>query len=296
MKGKKVLVTGGVGFIGSHLTRHLLNEGAKVLVVDNLFVGKKVFLPDGAFFEEIDIRSKKMKRVVEKFEPDVITHLAAINYIPYCNANPEETFEVNVMGTRNLLEVSRNIEFFFASSAAVYPPVKGLLTEDMYGPIDIYGKTKLVGEDIVKLSCKKAIIARFFNVYGPNDMNPHLIPEIIKQVKEGKREIKLGNLIPKRDYIHINDVCEAIITLLKFRKQGTYNIGTGIEYSVKEIVDIVSKIIGEEISILQDRKRMRKVEREGLLADITKIQNDIGWNPQVDIIDGLKKLLNGIIE
>jgi UDP-glucose 4-epimerase len=292
LKGKKVLVTGGAGFIGSHLTRHLLNEGAKVLVVDNLFVGKEEFIPDGVLFAEIDIRSKKMESIVEKFKPDVIIHLAAIHYIPYCNANPEETFDVNVMGTRKLLEVSRKIDFLFASSAAVYPPVEGPLTEDICGPIDIYGKTKIIGEDLVRLNCEQAIITRFFNVYGQNDMNSHLIPEIIKQVNEGKREIELGNLTPKRDYIYVDDLCRAIIKLLKLNRKGTYNLGTGIEYSVKEVVEIVSQILGEEIKILQNRKRKRKAEREHLLADITKIQSDTAWKPRIKLKEGLRKLLD----
>lgn len=291
MKGKKILVTGGAGFIGSHLTKDLLTEGAKVLVIDNLFVGKEEFIPDGASFEEIDIRSKNMKNIIEKFEPDVIIHLAAIHYIPYCNTNPEETYDVNVMGTRKLLEISHKIDFIFASSASVYPPVKGPLTENMHGPMDIYGKTKLIGEDLMKLISERAIITRFFNVYGSNDINPHLIPEIIKQMKEGKREIELGNITPKRDYIHVDDVCEAIIALLKHRNLGTYNIGTGVEYSVKEVIEIISEIIGEKINIIQDRGRMRKVERENLLADITKIKRDIAWKPRIKLKDGLRELL-----
>lgn len=291
MKDKNVLVTGGAGFIGSHLTRHLLNEGANVLVIDNLFVGKEKLIPDGASYEKMDIRSKKIETIVEKYEPDIIIHLAAIHYIPYCNANPRETLDVNLMGMKNLLETTGDIDFLFASSAAVYPPVKVPLKEYLHGPIDIYGKTKLIGEDLVKLYCKKAVITRLFNVYGLNDLNPHLIPEIIRQVKTGNRKIELGNLPPKRDYIYVDDVCRAIITLLRNKKIGTYNIGTGIEYSVKDVVESVSKIIDEEIKIVQDKRRMRKVERENLLADITKIQNETGWKPITELEEGLKELL-----
>jgi len=225
MKGKRVLVTGGAGFIGSHLSKYLINEGTEVLVVDNLFVGREEFVPDSAVFKRVDICSGEIKNVIREFDSDIVIHLAAIHYIPYCNAYPEETFEVNVMGTRNLLEaVDSYTDFLFASSAAVYPPLDKPLTEDLYGPIDIYGKTKLIGEDVVRLMCKKAIIARIFNVYGPNDLNPHLIPEIIRQVKDGKRKVRLGNLTPRRDYIHVDDVCRAIIALLKHGKGGGYTI------------------------------------------------------------------------
>lgn len=291
LKNNKVVVTGGAGFVGSHLMHYLVKEGAEVLVIDNLFVGKKEFISDRCLFRKLDIRSKEAKEVIRNFEPDVIVHLAAIHYIPYCNENPEETFDVNVMGTRNILETYEPELLLFASSAAVYPPLNGALSEDLHGPIDIYGKTKLIGEDLVKLHNKKAIIARLFNVYGPNDTNPHLIPEIVNQIKEGKRKIELGNLTPRRDYIHVDDVCAAIVALLKHGKESLYNIGTGVEYSVNEVVEVVNEILGEEIQIVQDKRRVRKVEREHLLADVAKIQNEIGWNPKIRLKDGLKKLI-----
>jgi UDP-glucose 4-epimerase len=294
LTGKKVIVTGGAGFIGSHLCRHLLKQEADVLVIDNLFTGKKELLPDGVMFERMDICSKEVGKVIRDFKPDIVIHLAAIHYIPYCNSNPDKTFEVNVMGTRNLLENCNNAKWFlFASSAAVYPPVSGPLTEDMYGPIDIYGMTKLIGEDLVRLYRKNnAIIARIFNVYGPNDTNPHVIPEIINQVKRGRRKIELGNLSPKRDYIHVNDVCEAILALLEHKKSGVYNIGTGKEHSVEDIVDLVSEILGEELQVEQVKERIRLVERMHLLADIYKIQSETGWKAKIELKEGLKGLIN----
>lgn len=291
LKRKKVMVTGGAGFIGSHLSRYLLNEGAQVLIIDNLFVGKDELIPDNALFKRMDIRSKDMNDIINEFEPDIVVHLAALHYIPYCSGNPEETFDVNVMGTRNLVQVNKDFKFFFASSAAVYPPCGRSLSEDLYGPIDIYGKTKLIGEDLLKLHSGTSVIARFFNVYGLNDRNSHLIPEIVTQVREGKRKIELGNLTSRRDYIYVDDVCRAIIAILKNDKEGIYNIGTGIEYSVKEVVEMVSEILGEEIQIIQDKRRMRKIDRERLLADIRKIQNETGWKPKIELKDGLKELI-----
>ncbi|MCX8000800.1 MAG: GDP-mannose 4,6-dehydratase, partial [Leptospiraceae bacterium] len=130
-----------------------------------------------------------------------------------------------------------------------------------------------------------------FNVYGPNDPVPHLIPEILKQIKKGRRELKLGNLTPRRDYIHVDDVCDAIVSLLSNMKSGTFNIGTGCSYSVKEVVDVVSEILNENIKIVQDKKKVRKVEREDLVADISKIQNETGWKPKISLKNGLEKLL-----
>lgn len=288
----RVLVTGGAGFIGSHLISKLLNRNHEVLAIDNLFVGKREQLPSGCEFENIDITSDEIKNIVKEFKPDIIIHLAALHYIPYCNDHPEKTFEVNILGTRNLLESYNPKLFFFSSSAAVYPKLDIPLSEEIFGPIDIYGKTKLIGEDLVKLFSKKYIIGRFFNVYGNNDNNPHIIPEIISQIKYGRRRIKLGNLTPKRDYIHVDDVTDAIIELIDKAKPGTYNIGTGNQYSVTDIIKLISQILEEEITIVQERGKIRKVERENLIANINKITMEINWQPKIRFIDGLTKLID----
>lgn len=291
LNGKKIILTGGAGFVGSNLINHLLKENSDILVLDNFFSGKKEFLPSEIDYKDVDIRSKEIHNIFHNFNPDMIIHLAAIHYIPYCNDNPEETFDVNVIGTRNVLEASKDIDFFFASSAAVYPPIDDFISEDMVGPIDIYGKTKLISEYLVRLYSENAIIGRFFNIYGPNETNPHLIPEIIEQIKKGENEIELGNLTPKRDYIHVNDICESIIALLKVKKPDIYNIGTGKEFSVHEIVNIIIKIINKDIKIIQNENRKRNVEREHLLANIDKLIETTGFKPGTNIENGLQKLL-----
>ncbi|HQF15839.1 MAG TPA: NAD(P)-dependent oxidoreductase [Methanotrichaceae archaeon] len=291
MIGERIAVTGGAGFIGSNLINKLIERKHEVLSLDNLFVGKRESVPDGCHFHEVDVLSRDARVLLRKFEPDVVIHLAAVHYIPYCNANPERTFEVNVMGTRNILESCEPDLFFFASSAAVYPNLNIPLGEELSGPIDIYGKTKLIGEDLVKLHRSRHFIGRFFNVYGSNDLNPHLIPEIVDQIKRGLREIALGNLTPKRDYIHVDDVTDAIIALLNSDKYGTYNIGTGIEHSVLDIIRMISEDIGEDIRIIQDKERLRKVERESLAADNERLRSAIGWQPRVNFKDGICKLI-----
>lgn len=129
MENKNVLVTGGTGFIGSHVVERLNDIGATVLTIDNCFAGSESLVPDGVQLDQIDIRDSDLKEVVTEFDPDAIVHLAAIHYIPYCNANPEETFQVNVMGTRNLPSAAREVsgleKIILASSAAVYPPLHG---------------------------------------------------------------------------------------------------------------------------------------------------------------------------
>jgi len=302
---KRVLVTGGAGFIGSHVVKGFLARGKEVGVIDNLCSGKKELLPlenPNLIFSETDIRDKNaLMFFLKTFNPEAIIHLAALPYIPYCNKHPVETMQVNIMGTRNLLQCCDVVNpsfFFFASSAAVYPVRDDANSEDSeLSPIEIYGLTKVSGEDMIELFYRRTkittVIGRFFNVYGPNDTIPYLIPTIVKQLKSGKRNIELGNLTPKRDFIHASDIVNAIYTLMeKFEEGfGVFNIGTGEEYSVKEVIEFFQEFLGETITIKQKSNRIRKIERMHLLADISKIQKKVGWIPGVNIRQGLKELI-----
>ncbi|WP_246988349.1 NAD-dependent epimerase/dehydratase family protein [Halorientalis marina] len=302
LSNRKVLVTGGAGFIGSQLVQTLTEQGANVLAIDNCFSGSPSLVPDDAQFEEVDIRDEQLHDIVAEFQPDAIVHLVALHYIPYCNANPEEAFEVNVMGTRNLLDAARELDsletMVFTSSAAVYPPREGPNSErSETGPTDIYGETKLVGEDLMRLFQQETgvptVTARLFNVYGPNETNEHLIPAVLTQVRSGDREIELGNLTPKRDFIHVSDVVDALLTLLTEFEDGyaAYNVGTGTEWSVREVVEKTSAALGEEIDIVQADDRVRESDRPHLQADISRMQSDFGWEPDVEFVAGLKALL-----
>jgi len=300
----KILLTGGTGFLGSHLITKLLELDHSILVVDNLSLGKKEFLPsskDKLQFEECDITKKqRLEAVLETFKPEVIIHLAAIHYIPYCNEYPFKTLKTNVVGTRNLLEICFEAPpeiFFFSSTAAVYPIRDIANREDSEtSPTDIYGISKLIGEDLVHLYHLKtgvrAIIGRLFNMYGPNPTNPHLIPEIIKQIQSNQRTLKLGNLEAKRDFIYVKDVADAIINLINSNVEfGIFNIGTGLEYSGNEIIHFIQEILSEKIEIIQDKNKLRKSDRMHLLANIDKIKNYTNWSPQWNLKDGLKELL-----
>jgi len=162
--------------------------------------------------------------------------------------------------------------------------------------MDIYGLTKLTGEHLCHEFYLETgvdtIICRFFNAFGPNETNPHLIPEIESQLRKGLRTIKLGNLTPKRDFIHTYDMASAVRKLITMEKMGydIYNLGRGIEYSVVEIVEAFERQIKEKVNIEVDPGKIRKVEREHLLADVSKLKN-IGWEPEWGIDDGVKNLI-----
>ncbi|MBL7916319.1 MAG: UDP-glucose 4-epimerase [Bacteroidetes bacterium ADurb.Bin397] len=298
----KILITGGAGFIGSAVIRHLQQFNNEIFVIDNLSFGNREFIsvPDANFFHEDILNRDRMVKIIGNIKPDYVIHLAAVHFIPYCNEHPYESSNINIRGTMHILEAARLAgvqKVFFASTAAVYPIYDEAVTEQhVVGPLDIYGLSKLTGEHLCNefhlMTGIPTVICRFFNAFGPNETNPHLIPEIQKQILGGNRKIKLGNLTPKRDFIHTYDMANAVHTLLDKTASGihTYNLGRGIEYSVTEIVDAFSEAIGEKIEIEVDPARVRKVERMHLLADVTKLKS-LGWQPKTGIEDGIRTLV-----
>jgi UDP-glucose 4-epimerase len=301
----KILITGISGFIGSALYKRF--EGNEIYTIDNLSFGdrKLINIPEEHFFVN-DIRdTKKVFEIFEAIQPDWVIHLAAIHFIPYCNQYPFESSQINIEGTKNILDASaitKSVKkVFYASTAAVYPIINGPISESTpTGPLDIYGLSKLTGEylchDFHHRTQIPTIICRFFNAFGPNETNPHLFPAIQEQLLEGKREILLGNLEPKRDFIHTSDMANAIDLLMNKFDIGidTFNLGQGQEYSVTDIVEAFEQAIGEKIIIKQDPSRMRKSDRMHLLADVSKLKAFTGWEPRVNIYQGVKTLVENV--
>jgi UDP-glucose 4-epimerase len=299
----KTLVTGGAGFIGCAVIDKLQREGHEIFVIDNLSFGKREFInvPDSNFFHVDILDREKVDKIFADIKPEIVIHLAAVHFIPYCNQHPYESSDINIRGTTHILNACRKNgvgKIFFASTAAVYPIYDEAVTEKhQTGPLDIYGLSKLTGEHLCNefhlMTGVPTIVCRFFNAFGPNETNPHLIPEIQNQINSGMRKIKLGNLTPKRDFIHTSDMANAVHTLLSKIDKGTdtFNLGRGIEYSVTEIVDAFTRELGELVEIEVDPSRVRKVERMHLLADVSKLKS-IGWSPLIGIDEGIRTLID----
>lgn len=301
----RVLVTGGAGFIGNAVVRELLAKSYDTAVIDDLSFGTRAMalVPD-ARFHEIDIRNAAdVDLVIGNFEPQWVIHLAAIHFIPYCDQHPFAAAEINVQGTINVLEALKKCpaveRIVFASTAAVYPVVDAPIVEDVRPhPLDIYGMTKLAGEYVVRefqaATQKTAFVCRLFNAFGPHETNAHLIPEIHRQLRDGARSVALGNLDPRRDFVHTSDVARAIRLLLESSMVGynVFNVGSGSAYSVREIVHAFERAAGHTISIEQDPKRTRKSDRPNLVANISKLTSATGWTPDVTLDAGLAALLN----
>lgn len=305
MLRKRVLISGGAGFVGRTLCR-LIYDNQDVCVVDTLNFGPDRFEPAelGKFrLETIDIRDlDALTALVDDFKPDVIVHLAAIHFIPACEGQPGNASSINVVGTVNLLSVCpADCRFVFASTGAVYAPSDALHDEvtSEIGPRDAYGFNKLHGEDYVRYFAGTknlaAVIVRLFNVAGPGETNPHLLPEIVAQMKAGRNSVKLGNLWPKRDYIHVRDAASgfAAAGLNGTVAQGevvTVNLGTSKQYSVNEIIERLRLLSGVEFAVEADASRVRAVDRPFLGAAIDRIGEKFSWTPQFDINDALSDL------
>lgn len=299
-----VLITGGAGFIGRWLAKRCLEAGHAVCIVDNLSTGRieNLMELEGRFeFVQADIRdTAQLVEYMRRNAVQVVYHLAALHYIPFCEAHPYETFEVNVLGTLSVLEAMRQADIsrlVFTSTGAIYPPLDVPLSEETpVEPQDIYGLSKWHGETMIAYYQRRygirATVVRLFNTYGAYETNPHLLPHIINTLKQGVRELTLGNLHPKRDYIYVQDVAEGLYRLgSRPDTLGLFNLGTGIEYSVQEVVAVISRLLGEPLSVVQDSARMRPVDKPHQRADLTKLQAILGWRPTVDLEEGLRQWL-----
>lgn len=302
---KRILITGGNGYVGRYLTR-LLSQHGSVCVADSLRYGSWRFENAERCrlrLEQVDIRDgEQVAALVRSFEPDVIVHLAALHYIPECERDPSLAVATNVLGTVNLLACcAPRLRFVFASSGAVYKPDHRphREAEAALGPNDIYGRTKLHAEEFVGDFASKldlqAVIVRLFNVVGPGETNPHLLPELVAQLKAGHNVVRLGNLTPRRDYIHVLDAAEGFAAVatgngIDHGETVIVNLGTSLVCSVAEIVEKMRAVSGIDFEVHQDNSRLRRVDRPFLAADIRRVSQHFGWSPERTIDDAIRDL------
>lgn len=291
-----VLITGGAGFIGSRAVQILRARGVNVIVADNGYVG--IPLPpasEGIIPVEVDIRDQQaIAAVLAEHRPDAILHLAAVHHIPTCEREPHLAFDVNVLGTQALLDGAEKAgikNIVFASSGAVYRWDEGPLDEDktLTGATDVYSITKLSNEyQLAGWAARtgaRVHIARLFNTIGTGDPNGHLIPDILEQLSSGAEQpvVKLGNTKPKRDYIFVEDSAAGFVALLEGLADGEavefFNLCTGEEMSVGDLVAMMGDLMGVDVQIESDPTRFRKIDRLQQLGDPTKLKTRRNWTP-----------------
>ena len=279
IRGRRILVTGSGGFVGKHLVGELRKQRLEVMGID---------IQSG-----IDIRNWDQVKNIEGI--DIVYHLAAMMYVPFSWKNPYIVYEVNVLGTLNILEYCRihDVKKIVFASSYLYGNPKYLPIDEKQpiALINPYARSKKIAEDLCQgysedfgLNC---IILRFFNIYGPGQNESFLIPTIIKQLKKGN--IELDDPKPKRDFLYIKDAVEAYVNAGEYNDSNfeIFNIGSGVSYSVDEIVKKLIDISGREIMVNYRNKR-RKNEIMNVIADIKKAKEKLGWNPKIGIDDGLR--------
>jgi GDP-4-dehydro-6-deoxy-D-mannose reductase len=283
---KRILITGHTGFIGQHLVKFLKNK------YEIIGISRK------SSDEEIinikkDVRKITLKDIPKKI--DCIIHLAGLNDVGYCQENPSKCFDINIEGTQKMLEISRqrNAKFIFVSTSHIYGIPKKLPISETHdrSPLSIYAYSKLNGEILCESYSKNfnldITIARIFSVYGPNSPKHHVITKIINHFTKNKK-LQLGNIYPKRDFIYVQDLITAIDILIK-KGNGfnIYNIGRGESNSIKDIVNIISKITKKNAQIETDASKIRKMEIDEICSDTSKIK-ELGWRPKYDLKRGLE--------
>jgi UDP-glucose 4-epimerase len=298
----RCLVTGGCGFVGSALVRRLLAESCDVVVLDDLSRGSPENL--GPDREQVTLVREDvtngLSRIFASFQPEAVFHLAALHFIPDCDAAPLRCLQVNAEGTRAVLEATeplgRRACVVLASSAAVYAPADGPLREqeDDLGPVDVYGCSKRWAEELAASFAARSGtavgIARLFNVFGPGETNAHFIPSLICQLKAGGT-VRMGNLSTRRDYVFVDDVADALLRLARYAGEGqsvTVNIGSGRAYAGHEVLEAVARFGDRGVATSIDPARLRPVDRPVLLADPTLAHKTLGWTPQTSLRDGLR--------
>jgi len=288
LEGKRILVTGASGFIGSHLADELRRRGADVLTLDTR--------------DEIPIDVRDWREVRDfanrSGKLEVVYHLAALMFVPYSFENPREIYEVNVLGTLNILELCRlyNVEKIVFSSSYTYGDPQHMPINEKHpvNPTSPYARSKVLAEALCKayyedysLSCT---ILRSFNIYGEGQNDRFLIPSILKQMPSGK--IELMDPEPKRDFLYVSDAVKAYIRAGEYSKSGfdIFNIGYGLSYSVDEIVSKVMKCWGKKVDVIYQVLR-RRDEIMDVVADVRKAREQLDWEPEIDLDEGLSRYM-----
>lgn len=280
---QKVLITGGNGFIGRYLTEYLKKCGIEI------------FAPTSG---ELDVLCQEdWNKWIAKGIGHVV-HLAGKTFVPDSWKDPEDFFKVNVMGTLNAIRFCReqNAGMTYISAYIYGQPESNPIAETAKAvPNNPYAKSKYAAEELCEFFCKyfemNITVLRLFNVFGPGQKEHFLIPFIIKQIQDSGDTIGVQDLMPKRDYIYIEDVCKAIeISIHKTSGYQLFNIGSGRSFSVGEVIDILQEITGTN-KLVTSKNSVRKNELNDVVADISHIKNEWEWTPVVDLKVGLAKTM-----
>lgn len=299
----KILVTGGAGFIGSHIVDRLIEEGHEVVVVDDLSTGKKKNINKDATFYKMDILSSRMEKIFQQERPELINHHAAQMDVRKSVADPAFDAKSNILGLLNLLESAvrngtRRVVFASSGGAAygeqaTFPATEAHSTH----PLSPYGVSKLSSEHYLyyyqKVCGLEYAALRYGNVYGPRQ-DPHgeagVVAIFVQKLLKGEQPTINGNGMQTRDYVYVKDVVEANMAVINNKISDTFNVGTGIETTVNELFKHLLDITGSDLKEVHGPEK--KGEQRRSCLDYKKIYDAADWEPTVSLLEGLKNTVD----
>jgi UDP-glucose 4-epimerase len=305
--GHRVIVTGGAGFIGSHVVDAFVALGAEVVVVDDLSTGRREHVDAGARLEEIDVvQAPDLGKVVGEFAPQVVCHLAAQASVTASVERPDFDLDVNVRGTLNVCDAAQSVGaavVFASTGGALYGNDAPLPTPETFlpRPLSPYGASKLGGEAYVatwgRLHDRPNVVLRLGNIYGPRQ-NPHgeagVVAIFSERLLRNEKVTAYGHGEPTRDYVHVADAARAFVVAAERERPGTYNVGTGRETSVRALLELLQGAAGTTVETELQPLRPGELDRSAL--DPTLIERELGWRAQIPVEEGLAETFRAYAE
>jgi UDP-glucose 4-epimerase len=291
----RAAVTGGAGFIGSHVVDALVARGDEVYVVDNFATGRRENLNEAATVMEIDIR-EPLAGLFEEIQPELVVHLAAQADVGTSVERPLFDAEVNVVGTLNVLEAVRphGAQLVFSSTGgAIYGECeRPAREEDERRPVSPYGTAKLAAEEYLatwnRLHGTRHVALRFANVYGPRQLaklEGGVVAIFMDRLRAGESVTIFGDGEQTRDYVYVGDVVRAVLAAVG-RDGGVFNVGTAAETSVNELFDGCRRVAGVETQPTYAAARPGDALRS--VVDVSRSERELGWRPQTQLEEGLR--------
>jgi UDP-glucose 4-epimerase len=299
---KRVLVTGGAGFIGSHVTQALGERGLEIIVADNFSTGSTNNITRDLIVEDMDITdASRVNEIFERYKPQAVVHLAAYINLPESVREPKIDADNNIMGTINVMKASLENsagKFVFASSAAVYgvPQSYPVCEDHPTNPESPYGISKLAGERYLQVLARdlRPVILRFTNVYGPRQNldgkgEGGVVSIFLDSIKNGKSPTLRGDGKPVRDYAYVADIARAVSKSLD-SDAGIYNLGTGVGLTVEDVWSAIAGEYGRMGSAVPEPNYgpLKEGEVMKMILSVDKAKLHLGWSAVTDFNEGIK--------